>query len=94
MKTLLDYDPNSPAMTPAERRRLFNPRKGPKPSGYAAPPGTGPQGETCKTCQHIERISYAKTYLKCGKFAAQTHGKKTDILASSPACRLWEQPHG
>lgn len=76
------------AMTPEERRKFF--RKGPQPAGYAAPPGTGPQGETCKTCKHIERHEYAKTYLKCALFRPQTHGRKTDIKAGSPACNLWE----
>lgn len=41
-------------------------RKPTVPKGYAAPPGTGPKGETCKTCVHICRRSMGKTYLKCG----------------------------
>lgn len=59
--------------------------------GYAEPPGTGPSGETCKTCKHIERHRYAKTYLKCGQARHKhTGGPASDILAGSPACRLWE----
>jgi hypothetical protein len=65
--------------------------KDPTPAGYAGQPGTGPTGETCKTCKHLFRNRMAKTYLKCGLLKAEwTGGRKTDILASSPACRLWE----
>lgn len=79
------------ALLPSERSKLF--RKGTQPNGYAAPPGTGPAGETCKTCKHIARIEYAKTYLKCRANAGRwTGGRATDILAGSPACRLWESP--
>lgn len=35
------------------------------PKGYAAPPGTGPKGETCGSCAHLYRNRLAKTYLKC-----------------------------
>jgi hypothetical protein len=81
---------NLPAMTPAERRKLI--RKGPTPSGYAAPPGTGPQGETCQSCRHRAVVAYAKNYQKCELNRARwTGGKKTDILVRSPACRLWER---
>lgn len=67
-------------------------RKTPLPTGYAWQPGTGPEGETCQTCAHLARIEYAKTYLKCGKNrAAWTHGRKTDVLARSPACKFWER---
>jgi len=67
-------------------------RKKTQPKGYAAPPGTGPKGETCKTCEHYCRIRYAKTYLKCAKVRARwTNGPGTDILAKSPACAYWEK---
>jgi hypothetical protein len=59
--------------------------------GYPARPGSGPKGETCKTCKHLCRITYAKSYLKCGLIRAQwTQSPKTDIRAKSPACQLWE----
>ena len=68
-------------------------RKDPEPAGYAAPPGTGPEGETCASCRHYVRREFAKTYLKCGLNAAKwTGGRKTDVLARSPACRLWLPP--
>lgn len=61
------------------------------PKGYAATPGGGPKGETCKTCEHYAHRSFAKTYRKCGLLrAVWTNGPGTDILARSPACQLWE----
>lgn len=66
-------------------------RRPAQPKGYAAPPGSGPDGETCKTCRHIYRNRMAKTYLKCSLMqAAWTGGPGTDIRASAPACRKWE----
>lgn len=68
-------------------------RKEPVPRGYAAPPGTGPKDETCKTCKHIVRVHYHdKTYLKCQlREATWTHGGGSDIRAKFPACRFWEK---
>lgn len=58
---------------------------------YADTPGTGPAGETCKTCAHLYRKALARTYLKCGLMqAAWTGGGKTDVKASAPACSKWE----
>ena len=69
------------------------PRKGPQ--GHILPPGTGPAGETCKTCHHIFRNELAKTYLKCGLNRANwTGGGKTDIRAGDAACAKWEQRRG
>jgi len=68
-------------------------RKDPTPAGYAAKPGTGPKHEMCRTCQHKTIIQFSKKYLKC-KLAETTwtHGRKTDILMRSPACKKWEAP--
>jgi hypothetical protein len=62
------------------------------PKGYAAPPGTGPKGETCATCRHLVRSAYArKRYLKCGLIRYRwTFSYGTDVRAGSPACRVWE----
>lgn len=77
------------ALTPEEKARVF--RRSASPGGYAAKPGTGPDGEDCGTCRHIERIRYAKTYLKCGLMRhVWTGGPGTDIRAGSPACDKWE----
>lgn len=68
-------------------------RKEPVPRGYAAPPGTGPAGETCKTCEHIVRVKYHNnTYRKCRlREATWNHSGGTDIRAKFPACRFWEK---
>jgi hypothetical protein len=60
-----------------------------QPRGYAAMPGTGPEGETCGTC---EFKSKRRRWLKCDhEFARRkhTHGRGSDILAGSPACKYW-----
>jgi hypothetical protein len=63
-----------------------------KKRGHAAQPGTGPEGEKCKTCRHIQRKRYAKVYIKCGhKYGGQSNGPATDIRANDPACELWEK---
>lgn len=67
-------------------------RKSPQPRGHAAPPGSGPAGETCKTCDHYTLRRWAKVYRKCGLMQAQwTGGGATDIRASDPACRRWQK---
>ena len=66
----------------------------PSPKGlYAARPGTGPEGETCKTCKHIAYRFLARTYIKCGLMQGKwTGGGGTDIKARAPACSRWEKP--
>ena len=80
------------ALTPDERKKLFGTRSSPKPAGHAALPGSGPAGESCRTCQHIVRRRMAGTYLKCGLMRRfWTGGGATDIRARDPACRRWEK---
>jgi hypothetical protein len=80
-----------PVLTEKQRRKL---RKSAQARGYAAVPGSGPVGETCKSCKHLVRKSMAKTYLKCGLMRAHwTGGGGTDVRAASPACRNWERPN-
>lgn len=58
-----------------------------QPRGYYYHPGTGPAGETCGSCAHI----IGRRYKKCSLNQARwTHGRGTDILARSPACKYWE----
>jgi len=60
------------------------------PDAYAAFPGTGPDGETCRSCGFYRRLNYhGKTYRKC-RLVESTHGAGTDIKASSPACHRFE----
>ena len=64
----------------------------PKRRGHAAQPGTGPEGETCKTCWlHYRSVSYHdKTYRKCRLMEhCWSHCDATDIRAKDPACRYW-----
>ena len=81
------------ALTPQERRQLFRtqPREN---AGYAATPGTGPVGETCRSCQHYTHndTRTARLYRKCALMRSTwTGGPGTDIKASSPACSKWTQ---
>ena len=76
-----------------EAKRQYQERGTPnrKPTvknGYAAPPGTGPEGKTCKDCQHKRSMGHgAKHFIKCElRRATWTSGEGTDILARTPAC--------
>ena len=70
--------------------------KEPKPVGTrctAAPSGSGPDGETCRTCRHKTPTfsGSGKRFLKCGLMQRSwTHGGGTDIKARWPACHYWE----
>ncbi len=80
------------AMPPAERRKALGIKRGPQPKGYFAAPGTGPEGETCRTCKHATAKRMSKTYWKCGKASARwTGGLGSDIRLKSPACVGWEE---
>jgi hypothetical protein len=60
-----------------------------QPRGYVDHPGTGPKGETCKTCQHA--IKFRRWY-KCDLARYKwTGGKTSDILATAPACKRWRK---
>ncbi len=55
-----------------------------------SPVGSGPQGETCRTCKHaIRQRVHDYAYWKCG-LIEQTRGTGTDIRLKWPACRQWE----
>lgn len=62
--------------------------------GYASAPGSGPAGETCKTCDHYCRVGGGRrAYPKCGLMRhAWTHGPGSDIKARAPACSQWREP--
>lgn len=79
-----------PPMTAAERRRKVAQARN-RAKGYAALPGTGPEGERCKTCKHLAIRWMARTYFKCGLMRGVWSGtRSTDVLVNSPACRRWE----
>lgn len=77
-----------PEPTPLKGRRQSQ-----KPAGYFAPPGKGPAGETCRTCEFSAlKGNVAGRYYKCWKNTSRhTGGRKTDILLKSPACIGWEK---
>lgn len=83
----------------ARRRYLEGKAAAPKrkptvKNGYAAPPGTGPEGKTCRDCAHKHTMGagHAKSWIKCElRRATWTGGEGTDILARSPACSKFEQ---
>src|SRR4051812_8586296 len=83
----------------AEKTGALKPQPKNKVSGYAATPGMGPAGETCRTCKHASNIcGGANSYWKCAVVKFRwTRGPGTDIRLKSPACRFWEakeQPAG
>lgn len=82
--------------TTADGRTVDVPKRGKhyvQQRGYAGKPGTGPAGETCKTCEHYTIVRMAKSYRKCGLNRAKwTGGARSDILAGSPACEKWTAP--
>lgn len=65
-----------------------------RPSGYAARPGTGPEGERCSTCRHcVFRVgTRGSRYYKCRLMEGRwTAGRGSDIAYRSPACHLWQR---
>lgn len=64
------------------------------PKGYAAKPGTGPAGKTCRNCQHYTHVrSGAGVYRKCKLMEFRWSAcYATDIRAGSPACSRFEEP--
>jgi len=61
--------------------------------GYAGTPGTGPRGETCKTCDHLtchERHTggRARRWYKCSLVKVR-FSAVTDIRLDAPACHQW-----
>lgn len=68
-----------------ERQRYYS-----RPRGHAAPPGSGPEGETCKTCKHCTVwLHNTKRFTKCD-LVKKTRGPATDIRQRDPACSRWE----
>lgn len=62
---------------------------GTQPKGYAGLPGSGPDGMTCRQCDHyiIRYTASGYTHPKCGLMRhAWTNGRGSDIKVSSPAC--------
>lgn len=64
-----------------------------QPMGYAGMPGTGPEGKRCMDCDHYtHQGGVAGSYPKCGANRARwTGGRRSDILARSPACNKFQE---
>ncbi len=80
-----------PMLTPQQRADMT--RKTTRPRGHIAPPGSGPKGETCKSCEHYthKHVRSGWHFRKCGLNEANwTKGPGSDIRAGDPACWLWE----
>ena len=58
---------------------------------HAAAPGSGPEGETCETCNNLDyhQTGPGRIFYKCG-LTSWTFGAATDIHLGDPACRFWE----
>lgn len=72
----------------------FKRRRGAKTyNGHAAMPGTGPLGETCKTCKWLSgRQGGRKTFYKCALMRHKwSMTPATDIRLSDLACNRWEE---
>lgn len=86
--------PQAISYTTADGRQMSFAKRGKhyvEPRGYYAPPGTGPEGETCKTCKHHVVRQYSKRYHKCALAQARwTGGRSSDILTRAHACKGWE----
>lgn len=82
-----------PMLTTEQRKKLAAPC-GKAKRGHVMPPGTGPKGETCGSCQYLFRRRMAKVYLKCHLNQAKwSRGGKTDVRLRDHACSKWE-PQG
>lgn len=70
-------------------------RKTTPAKGYAERPGTGPTGETCKTCRYkyANEMRSGRVFWKCCLMVhCWTSGRGSDILVNSPACKRWQAP--
>lgn len=82
---------------PAETRQAWRLRgmKAGAAKGYWLPPGTGPNGERCRTCRHLMARKMGGTYYKCARERRRwTGGRASDICATAPACQGWEPTDG
>jgi hypothetical protein len=76
---------------PLHTERAVARRRDARTAGYAGPPGRGPAGETCSSCSHLVRFKQSKSWCKCNLLRhAWTAGRRTDVLARSPACPSWQ----
>lgn len=88
--SLWDY---LPVAVPPPATTAFVATRPKRKTGHAAPVGTGPAGETCRSCAHMERLDRdtGRVYRKCGLMRRfWTNGPGSDIRAGDAACKRWE----
>ena len=51
--------------------------------------GRGPQGAKCKTCEHLVRVTYSKSYLKCELYG-MSKCTASDFRAKWDSCAKYE----
>lgn len=78
------------ARTPGDKNRKYRNAR-----GYAAPPGSGPAGETCASCIHsyLHHRSGSKNWYKCN-LVKPTKGAATDLRLKWDACSRFEKKDG
>ena len=60
-----------------------------RPNGYPTQPGTGPAGETCKSCGNCVIM---RKWRKCAVMQGRwTCGRGSDVASASPACSMWKR---
>ena len=65
-----------------------------RPNAYASPPGSGPDGKTCRTCEHILRAAAGNATVSKCKLVDPYGGAATDINMHTAACRQYEPREG
>lgn len=63
---------------------------------HPAPPGSGPDGRTCKTCKHrrLQKTRAGSKFFKCFLMRRLwTFGAATDIRCRDKACRHYQESH-
>lgn len=85
MKDLFGVEPLITEKNPGDKDRRYRNAR-----GYAAPPGTGPAGETCRSCIHayLHHSSGSKNWYKCD-LVKPTRGAATDLRLKWAACSRW-----
>ena len=86
-----DADPQTPEPGVSAGRRQTEALRKLAESGLNPLVGTrGPVGRTCGECVHREVLAYRNhSYPKCN-LGPRTHGSKTDVRRTWPACHRFE----
>lgn len=59
--------------------------------GYAAPSGSGPAAETCRTCRHIGGVKGNEYASQCRIAKRGSFGVAIFISPTATACSRWER---